>query len=180
MTDFPAPPTQSIPVIKSVIPDPGNPDLTKNAFSREWELHWQLVTSQFIDDAETLSEHTASIASNKAEIDAHVADTDNPHETSDENLEFSDNTTNDVSATQHGFVPKTPDDDTKVLLGDGTWGDILTLVSKTRYAPASITLTAGTYSSGDVDSLAMHSDGDLYAVTEVAATPGFDIKVNLE
>jgi len=36
-------------------------------------------------------------------------------------LSLSDNTTNDVSTTKHGFAPKAPNDTTKFLRGDGTW-----------------------------------------------------------
>jgi hypothetical protein len=36
-------------------------------------------------------------------------------------LSLSDVTTNDVSITKHGFVPKAPNDTTKYLRGDGTW-----------------------------------------------------------
>jgi len=36
-------------------------------------------------------------------------------------LTLSDNTTNDVSTTKHGFAPKAPNDTTKFLRGDGTW-----------------------------------------------------------
>ena len=36
-------------------------------------------------------------------------------------LTLADNTTNDVSATKHGFVPKHPNDTTKFLRGDATW-----------------------------------------------------------
>jgi hypothetical protein len=39
----------------------------------------------------------------------------------DANLSTSDITTNDVSITKHGFVPKAPNDITKFLRGDGTW-----------------------------------------------------------
>lgn len=39
----------------------------------------------------------------------------------DANLSTSDVTTNDVSITKHGFVPKAPNDTTKFLRGDGTW-----------------------------------------------------------
>lgn len=34
---------------------------------------------------------------------------------------LADNTTNDVSISKHGFVPKAPNDTTKFLRGDGTW-----------------------------------------------------------
>lgn len=40
---------------------------------------------------------------------------------SDANLSITDITTNDVSITKHGFVPKAPNDTTKFLRGDGTW-----------------------------------------------------------
>jgi hypothetical protein len=36
-------------------------------------------------------------------------------------LSLSDNTTNDVSTTKHGFAPKAPNDTTKFLRGDATW-----------------------------------------------------------
>jgi predicted small secreted protein len=39
----------------------------------------------------------------------------------DANLITSDITTNNVSTTKHGFVPKAPNDTTKFLRGDGTW-----------------------------------------------------------
>jgi len=39
----------------------------------------------------------------------------------DANLTTSDITTNNVSTTKHGFVPKAPNDTTKFLRGDGTW-----------------------------------------------------------
>lgn len=34
---------------------------------------------------------------------------------------LADNTTNDVSTTKHGYVPKAPNDTTKFLRGDATW-----------------------------------------------------------
>ena len=39
----------------------------------------------------------------------------------DTNLSLSDNTTNDVSTTKHGFTPKSPNDATKYLDGTGTY-----------------------------------------------------------
>lgn len=42
----------------------------------------------------------------------------------DANLSTSDVTTNDVSITKHGFVPKAPNDLAKYLRGDGTWAII--------------------------------------------------------
>lgn len=40
---------------------------------------------------------------------------------SDATLSTSDITTNNVSTTKHGFVPKAPNDTSKFLRGDGTW-----------------------------------------------------------
>jgi hypothetical protein len=42
-------------------------------------------------------------------------------------ISLSDNTTNDVSTTKHGFVPKAPNDTTKVLRGDGTWATVASM-----------------------------------------------------
>lgn len=37
-------------------------------------------------------------------------------------ITLADNTTGDVSTSKHGFVPKAPNDTTKFLRGDATWG----------------------------------------------------------
>jgi hypothetical protein len=53
-------------------------------------------------------------------VSSHISSTSNPHSTSDANLNFTDITTNNFSATKHGFVPK----GTNVghfLKDDGTW-----------------------------------------------------------
>ena len=42
----------------------------------------------------------------------------------DANISMSDITTNDVSITKHGFVPKAPNDSTKYLNGLGAWATI--------------------------------------------------------
>lgn len=39
----------------------------------------------------------------------------------EEKLTLADNTTNDVTTSKHGFVPKAPNDTTKFLRGDATW-----------------------------------------------------------
>jgi hypothetical protein len=39
----------------------------------------------------------------------------------DSDVVFTDITTNDVSTTKHGYVPKAPNDSTKFLRGDATW-----------------------------------------------------------
>ena len=57
------------------------------------------------------------------EIDTHLANTSNPHSTSDANLVTTDVITNDVSISKHGFAPKAPNQTTKFLRGDGTWAD---------------------------------------------------------
>lgn len=57
-------------------------------------------------------------------LQAHLIDTGNPHQTSDANLVVTDVTTNNVGTTQHGFVPKAPDDATQVFLGNGNWGAV--------------------------------------------------------
>lgn len=44
-----------------------------------------------------------------------------PHPIKDSDIVFTDNTTNDVSITKHGFVPKAPNDGTKFLDGAGAW-----------------------------------------------------------
>ena len=42
----------------------------------------------------------------------------------DANLTTSDITTNDVSTAKHGFAPKAPNDTSKALIGDGSFGKI--------------------------------------------------------
>lgn len=46
------------------------------------------------------------------------------------------------------------------------------------YVPSSITLVAGTLSSGDISSIITAQDGNEYHLDEVAATPGFDVRFN--
>ena len=43
-------------------------------------------------------------------------------------ITLADNTTNNVSTTKHGFVPKAPNNLTDVLRGDGAWGVPITAV----------------------------------------------------
>jgi hypothetical protein len=57
-----------------------------------------------------------------AQIDTHVASTSNPHSTSDANIVTTDVTTNNVSTSKHGFVPKAPNLLRQFLRGDGAWG----------------------------------------------------------
>ncbi len=59
-------------------------------------------------------------------------------------LSTSDITTNDVSTTKHGFVPKAPNDTSKFLRGDGTWatGSSATITISTSQTP-SVATTAG-------------------------------------
>lgn len=44
-----------------------------------------------------------------------------PHPIKDSDIVFTDNTSNDVSITKHGFVPKAPNDSTKYLNGVGAY-----------------------------------------------------------
>jgi hypothetical protein len=64
----------------------------------------------------------------------------------DADLVFTDVTTNNVSSSKHGLVPKTPNDSTKYLRGNGTWGTASGGSSPTLYrlaSNASITSTTG-------------------------------------
>ena len=64
-------------------------------------------------------------------------------------LLLSDNTTNDVSTSKHGFVPKAPNDTTKYLRGDGTWASVSQSASVTFIPQPQGMLFANT-SSGDL------------------------------
>jgi hypothetical protein len=50
---------------------------------------------------------------------------------------ISDNTTNDVSTSKHGFVPKAPNSTTKYLRADGTWSILPVASSIQTYTPTS-------------------------------------------
>ena len=97
------PPIHAIPVINPLVARVDNPDMSKNVLSREWEQHLQLISNELTDNSD------------------HRADTDNPHETSDVNLEFSDVTTNDASVSQHGFLKKLSGNANEFMAGDGDW-----------------------------------------------------------
>jgi hypothetical protein len=58
----------------------------------------------------------------------------------DSDLSLSDITTNNVSTTKHGFVPKAPNDTTKFLRGDGTW-DVPASGGLTEFTEAETTAT---------------------------------------
>jgi hypothetical protein len=74
-------------------------------------------------------------------------------------LSISDNTTKDVSASAHGFVPKAPNDTTKFLRGDGSWASpfvsgytpptVVGAVTADGASPHSWTVPAGT-TNGDL------------------------------
>lgn len=61
------------------------------------------------------------------------------------------------------------------LTGYATEDYVNEAIQEVVFTPDSITLTTGTYVSGDVDSVKTLSDGDIYVVNEVAGVPGFDI-----
>jgi hypothetical protein len=62
----------------------------------------------------------------------------------DANLTTSDITTNNVSTTKHGFVPKAPNDTTKFLRGDGTWSAALPVELVVAASDETTALTTGT------------------------------------
>lgn len=72
-------------------------------------------------------------------------------------LSFSDNTTNDVSTTKHGLVPKAPNDTTKYLRGDGVWAvpsfSALTLIPYPNTPVLSGASTASSFGSDTTQSL---------------------------
>ena len=70
-------------------------------------------------------------------------------------LTLSDNTTNDVSITKHGFVPKAPNDTTKFLRGDGTW-DV-----PTSSDPADWTVIVKSANQNVTNSATLQNDTDL-------------------
>jgi hypothetical protein len=85
----------------------------------------------------------------------------------DANISMSDITTNNVSATKHGFTPKAPADATKVLLGDGTWGAVP--------GGGGATLGANTFTAAqeiDIATTAATSADGLNLFSTTAATSG--------
>lgn len=64
---------------------------------------------------------------------------------------LADNTTNDVSITKHGYVPKAPNDTTKYLRGDGTWAVVTIAALLTQ----TIALTTGPANSLGINALTM-------------------------
>lgn len=65
----------------------------------------------------------------------------------DAKMVTSDITTNDVSPSKHGFVPKAPNDTSKFLRGDGTWaavGGVTTVIATDVFWDAKGDLAGGT------------------------------------
>jgi hypothetical protein len=69
----------------------------------------------------TTHNHTGTYEPTNANIQNHISSTSNPHGTSDANLAVTDVTTNNVSTSKHGFVPKAPNNAAKSLNGAGAW-----------------------------------------------------------
>lgn len=57
---------------------------------------------------------------------------------------LADVTTNDVTTGRHGYVPKAPNDTSKVLRGDGTWSSTLTGTFNVSTLAAAAALSVGT------------------------------------
>ena len=103
MTDIAKPPFRDMPPLT-------NMEKGESRFKPLWE-EW------FVSARTKINDNTSGLAD-------HLADVDNPHETSDENLVVSDVTDNDVSTSAHGFAPKLPDDATKFFNGTGTYDTV--------------------------------------------------------
>lgn len=71
--------------------------------------------------AAQLEQNINDIMSLQTALTNHVTDLNNPHQTSDANINISDITTNNVSTSAHGFAPKLPGDGTLYLDGNGNY-----------------------------------------------------------
>jgi hypothetical protein len=94
----------------------------------EWSLITNKPTSPIVDIDDAVSKKHSH--ANKAQLDLvtdgdHDVRTDNPHATDDTNLVVSDVVNNNVSISKHGFMPKVPNDLTKIFKGNGTWSTLI-------------------------------------------------------
>jgi len=103
MTDIAKPPFRDMPPLT-------NMEKGESRFKPLWE-EWFVSARNKIND-------------NTSDLSDHLADVDNPHETSDENILVTDVTNNDVSTSAHGFTPKLPDDATKFFDGTGVYDTV--------------------------------------------------------
>lgn len=97
-------------------------------------------------------------------------------------ITLADNTTNDVSTTKHGLVPKAPNDTTKFLRGDATWAvpsggsgtDMFSLTAVTLCSEGKVgtTSVSGTAAADT-------SDGQLALSTGATAASQARVKVGL-
>lgn len=63
---------------------------------------------------------------------------------SDATVTFTDITTNNVSTSKHGFVPKAPNDTTKFLRGDATWAALAAITFKIGATSYDVSTASGT------------------------------------
>jgi hypothetical protein len=85
--------------------------------SGQWNVVSSSASPLLVDGVDVLDE----LATNASSIAAHIANTSNPHSTSDANLSTSDITTNNASTSKHGFLKKLSNVATEFMNGAGNW-----------------------------------------------------------
>lgn len=94
----------------------------------------------------TVSTLSSTLTALGVTVTNHIANTANPHTTSDANVVTTDVTTNNVSITKHGFTPKAPNDTAQFLRGDGTWATPASASSDAWTAGGDTWVRAGNHS----------------------------------
>lgn len=88
------------------------------------------TTKNYVDTADTTIE---------ADLNGHISDLNNPHDTSDANILISDVTTNNATTLAHGFLPKLSGNATQYLNGVGNYVSISGTDVPTGYTEVAFT-----------------------------------------
>ncbi len=85
------------------------------------KIYVKIMNGWELDELHNVYINTGTLANNDALIYESSTQLWKNKPVTESIISLSDVTTNDVSITKHGFVPKAPNDTTKFLRGDGTW-----------------------------------------------------------
>lgn len=122
------------------------------------------LMADLADEAETLTNKVIAGASNTLTV-------------REQDISTSDNTTNDVSTTKHGFAPKGDGTTTKFLSADGTYRTPSVIATSQAYTPSAAGTATLDLSLGNDHRITMPAGNITIALTGVVTSQKFIITI---